>query len=99
MNGESAQQIGCMAAPVSPVTGFEREHMIHASHTIRHVTTKEASRVDDLLNSTIERLIPAALALNHGIRVTRIGPGEYTVETATDVACGYIVYEHLFDGA
>lgn len=69
--------------------------MVHATHTIRHITTLEAAQVDDLLNTTVEQLIPAALALNHGIKVTRTGPGNYTVETAADVACGYTVYEHL----
>ena len=69
--------------------------MIHTTHAIRRVTTTDAARVDELLNLTVEKLIPDALALNHGIRVTRIGPGEYTVETAVDVACGYTAYEHL----
>ncbi|MDJ0458645.1 hypothetical protein PUN71_015680 [Arthrobacter sp. NQ7] len=58
------------------------------------MTTTDASKVDDLLNTTVERLIPDALALNHGIRVTRTGPGEYTVETTVDVACGHTVFEH-----
>jgi hypothetical protein len=68
--------------------------MIHATQTIRLVTTKEASRMDGLMSSAVEQLIPVALALNHGIRVTRTGPGNYTVETAADVACGHTVYEH-----
>jgi hypothetical protein len=65
--------------------------MLHAIHTILHVATTDAAEIDDLLNSTVESLIPDALAINHGIRVTHIGPGEYTVETAADVACGYTV--------
>jgi hypothetical protein len=69
--------------------------MIHKTQTIHRVTAKEAASIDHLLNSTVEGLIPAALALNHGIRVTRTGPGTYTVETTADVACGYTVYEHL----
>ncbi|MDQ0675132.1 hypothetical protein QFZ36_002693 [Pseudarthrobacter siccitolerans] len=71
----------------------EKEQMIQAPSTIRRVTTTDASRIDDLLNSTIGRIIPDAVELNHGIRVTRTGPGEYTVETAADIACGYTVYE------
>jgi hypothetical protein len=71
----------------------EKEQMIQAPSTIRRVTTTDAARIDDLLNSAVGRIIPDALALNHGIRVTRVGPGEYTVETAADVACGYTVYE------
>ena len=68
--------------------------MIQApSTTIRRVTTTDASQIDDLLNSAVGRIIPNALAQKHGIRVSRIGPGEYTVETAADVACGYTVYE------
>ncbi|MEV7574705.1 hypothetical protein AB0P28_16575 [Pseudarthrobacter sp. NPDC089323] len=67
--------------------------MIDAHSTIRRVATTDASRIDDLLNSAVGRIIPDALALNYGIRVSRIGPGEYTVETAADVACGYTVYE------
>jgi hypothetical protein len=71
----------------------EKEQMIQAPNTIRRVTTTDSSRIDDLLNSAVGSIIPDALTLNHGIRVTRIGPGEYTVETAADVACGYTVYE------
>ncbi|MDR6688627.1 hypothetical protein J2Y41_004222 [Arthrobacter sp. 1088] len=67
--------------------------MIQASSTIRRVITADAARIDDLLSSTVDRIIPDALALNHGIRVTRLGPGEYTVETTADIACGYTVYE------
>jgi len=44
------------------------------------------------MNSTVGKIIPDALAQNCGIRVSRIGPGEYTAETAADVACGYTVY-------
>lgn len=72
------------------------------SHTVGRVSTvstKEAARVDDLITSTVERLIPAALALNHGIRVTRTGPGTYLVETTADVACGYTVDDHLVEAA
>jgi hypothetical protein len=72
---------------------------IQAPSTIRRVTTTDASRIDDLLNSTVGRLIPDALALNHGIRVSRTGPGNYTVETAADVACGYTVYEERVDAS
>ena len=68
--------------------------MIQTTHTIRRVTTADASKVDDLLNSAVEGLIPWAIALNHGIRVSRIGTGEYVVETAADIPCGYTVNEH-----
>lgn len=67
--------------------------MNQTTYTIRRVTTADAAKVDNLLNLSIKGLIPVALALNHGIRVTRIGPGDYTVETAADIACGYTVYE------
>ncbi|GAB13304.1 hypothetical protein ARGLB_037_01550 [Arthrobacter globiformis NBRC 12137] len=67
--------------------------MIQTTHTIR-VTPADASKVDDLLNSAVGELIPRAIALNHGIRVTRMGTGDYTAETAADVPCGYTVYEH-----
>jgi hypothetical protein len=69
--------------------------MIHKTHAIRRITTRDAAIVDELIDATVEKLIPEALALNHGIRVTRIGPGEFTVETAADVACGYTAYAHL----
>ena len=65
--------------------------MLHAIHTILHVAAIDAAEIDDLLSLTVESLIPDALAINHGIRVTRIGPGEYTVETAADVASSYTV--------
>ena len=67
--------------------------MIQAQSAIRCVTTTDVSRIDDLINSAVGKTIPDALVLNHGIRVTRIGPGDYTVETAADVECGYTVYE------
>lgn len=67
--------------------------MIQAPSTIRRVATTDASRIDDLLYLAVRRIIPDALVLNHGIRVSRIGPGDYTVETAADVACGYTLYE------
>ena len=73
--------------------------MLNTTHTIRRVITTDVARVDDLLNSAVKRLIPEALALGFGIKVTRIGPGDYTVETARDIACGYTVYEHPQDGA
>jgi hypothetical protein len=65
--------------------------MIQNLGTICRVTTTDASQVDDLLNSAVSKVIPDALDLKHGIRVTRRGPGKYTVETAADVACGYTV--------
>jgi hypothetical protein len=68
--------------------------MINATHAISRVTTEDAATVVDLLDSAMEGLIPVALALNRGIKVTRIGAGDYTVETAADVPCGYTIYEH-----
>ncbi|MFF2315251.1 hypothetical protein ACFVTE_03175 [Arthrobacter sp. NPDC058097] len=68
--------------------------MIQTTDTIRRVTTADASKLDDLLNSAVEGLIPRAITLNHGIRVTRIGTGNYTTETTADVPCGYTIYEH-----
>lgn len=68
--------------------------MIQPTHIIRRVSTTDVTSVDDLLQSTVEALIPDVLAMNRGIRVTRTGAGEYTVETAADVGCGYTVYKH-----
>lgn len=67
--------------------------MIEGNHAIRRVTTADAAKADELLNSEIEGIIPTALKLNHGIRVIRLGPGNYVVETAPEVTCGYTVYE------
>jgi hypothetical protein len=66
---------------------------MQAPSMIRRVTTTDAARVEDLLDSAVSGIIPDALAMNHGIRVTRVGPGEYIVETAADVACGCTIYE------
>lgn len=71
----------------------KKEQMSQTSNKICRVTTTGASRVDDLPNSAISGIMLDALALNRGVRVTRIGPGEYTAETAADVACGYTVYQ------
>lgn len=65
--------------------------MTKTAHTVRHVSTADVTLIDDLLNSAVKQLIPDALTLNHGIRITRIGPGDYTIETTEDVACGYTV--------
>ncbi|TQS88944.1 hypothetical protein EU811_20590 [Arthrobacter sp. TS-15] len=67
--------------------------MTHATHIIRTVSATDAATLDDLLNSAVEDVIPDALALNQGIRVTRVGPGDYRVETAADVPCGYTICE------
>lgn len=69
--------------------------MIHTTGAHRRVTTHDPAQVDELLASAVERLIPTALALNHGIRVTRTAPGAYIVETVTEVACGYTECRHL----
>ena len=34
--------------------------MLHAIHTIRHVATTDAAKIDDLLSSTVASLIPGA---------------------------------------
>lgn len=67
--------------------------MTHTTKTIRRVLATDVAGRDDLLNSTIEGLIPDALALKQGIKVTRLGPGDYVVETTSDVPCGYTIYE------
>ncbi|MFE4834544.1 hypothetical protein ACFRAU_07660 [Arthrobacter sp. NPDC056691] len=67
--------------------------MIQAPNLIRRVSVTDAGMLDDLLNSAVESLIPDALALSEGIRVTRTGPGDYTVETTPDVTCGYTICE------
>lgn len=66
--------------------------MTHATQIIRRVSATDVATLEDSLNSAVEAIIPNALALNQGIRVTRTGPGEYIVETTTDVQCGYTIY-------
>lgn len=67
--------------------------MTHATQIIRRVSATDVATLDYLLNSAVEDVIPDALALKQGIRVTRVGPGDYRVETATDIPCGYTIYE------
>jgi hypothetical protein len=67
--------------------------MTNATQIIRRVSVTDVARLDHLLNSAVEDVIPDALALNQGIRVTRVGPGDYCVETAANVPCGYTFYE------
>lgn len=67
--------------------------MIEAAHTCRHVFVKNVAVLDNFLNAAVEAIIPNALALRQGIRVTRVGPGNYIVETASDVQCGYTIYD------
>lgn len=67
--------------------------MTHTTKTIRRVLARDVAMREDLLNSAIEGLIQDALALKHGIKVTRIGPGNYVVEITSDVPCGYTIYE------
>ncbi|MDZ4092856.1 MAG: hypothetical protein U1D68_16795 [Arthrobacter sp.] len=67
--------------------------MTHATPETRRISAIDVATLDDLLNSAIEDAIPNALILNRGIRVTRVSPGEYLVETAADVPCGYTIYE------
>ena len=68
--------------------------MIPAHCTMKRVSTTDATEIDDLLNSAVATVIPGALQMNHGIKVTRTGPGNYVVETAPEVPCGYTIYEH-----
>lgn len=67
--------------------------MTHATQIIRRVTATDVATLDGLLNSAVEGVIPDALALSQGIRVARVGPGDYLVETAADIPCGYTIYE------
>jgi len=60
----------------------------------RRVITSDAATIDVLLSSAEEQIIPYALALNQGIRVTCVGPGDFVVQPAEDVACGYTVHEY-----
>jgi hypothetical protein len=69
--------------------------MIRATQTVRRVSTTDVAAVDDLLNAAVEGVIPDAIALSQGIRVTRIGPGDYIVETTPDVPCGYTICGHV----
>ncbi len=55
--------------------------MTHATPETRRISAIDVATLDDLLNSAIEDAIPNALILNRGIRVTRVSPGEYLVET------------------
>lgn len=67
--------------------------MTQATQIIHRVSACDVATIDKLLNSAVEGLIPEALALSQGIRVTRVGPGDYTVEVTPDVPCGYTTYE------
>lgn len=67
--------------------------MTHATQIIRRVSATDVATLHDLLDSAVDGVIPDALALSQGIRVTRVGPGDYLVETAPDVPCGYTIYE------
>lgn len=67
--------------------------MTHATQVIRRVSATDVATLNDLLSSAVEDVIPDALALKQGIRVTRIGPGDYRIETAANVPCGYTIYE------
>lgn len=66
--------------------------MINVTQTSRRVLTRDVAALDELLNSAVEGVIPDALTLNQGIRVTRVGPGDYLVQTTSDVPCGYTIY-------
>ncbi|MDQ0733400.1 hypothetical protein QFZ57_004259 [Arthrobacter sp. B1I2] len=65
--------------------------MTQAFQNIRRVSATDVTSRDNLLGSAVESLIPGALELKHGIKVTRIQPGDYIVETTPEVPCGYTV--------
>jgi hypothetical protein len=67
--------------------------MTQEAQSIRHVSASDVAMIDNLLNSAVEDLIPEALTLSQGIKVTRTGPGDYTIETSSDVPCGYTIFE------
>ncbi|XAS74181.1 hypothetical protein VUN82_10320 [Micrococcaceae bacterium Sec5.1] len=67
--------------------------MTNATQIIRHVSVTDVATLDHLLNSAVDGVIADALALSQGIKVTRVGPGDYVVKTAPDVPCGYTIYE------
>jgi hypothetical protein len=67
--------------------------MSNSTRSVQRVCTTNVTQVDDLLTLAVERVIPDALALKQGIKVTRVGPGEYLVETAPEVPCGYTICE------
>jgi hypothetical protein len=67
--------------------------MSQAVQISRRVSATDVATLDDLLNSAVEATIPDALALNSGVRVTRLGPGDYIVETTPEVQCGCTIYE------
>lgn len=67
--------------------------MAQATQIIRRISAEDVPTIENLLNSAVEALIPEAIALGQGIKVTRVGPGEYTAEAAPDVPCGYTIYK------
>lgn len=66
---------------------------MHQPTITRRVRAFDVASLEHLLNSTVEAIIPDALVLNQGIRVTRLGPGDYTVEADPGVQCGYTIYD------
>lgn len=67
--------------------------MTHTTQITRRVAATDVAMLEDSLNSTLEEVIPDALVLTQGIRVTRVGPGNYLVETTANVPCGYTIFE------
>lgn len=59
--------------------------------TIRRVSAAEVAALEAALSAAVEAAIPDALSMQHGLRVMRLGPGEYQVLTDPDVPCGYTV--------
>jgi hypothetical protein len=62
-----------------PKTSYENEKTIEelvaqATQDIRRISASDATMIENLLNSAVEALIPEALALSQGIKVTRAGP-------------------------
>ena len=84
------------AAHIKPFitpTKIGGRRVIQSTQSIWRVSATDVATRDELLNSAVEGLIPHALALNHGIKVIRIHPGNYIVETTADVPCGYTICE------
>jgi hypothetical protein len=79
--------------PFITPTKIGGRRVIHSTQSICRVSASDVATRDELLNSAVEGLIPHALALNHGIKVIRIHPGNYIVETTADVPCGYTICE------
>lgn len=61
--------------------------------TIRRVSAADVAALEAALSAAVEAAIPDALSKQQGLRVQRLGPGEYQVLTDSAVPCGYTVCE------